>query len=138
LKLQHEGRRHRVNAGPHGASEQPLWDRIRHYMEGNAEGSTLRLTLGCLLAEKLGIELRRVGSGKRRTFADGESALSAWMGENAFDCWMETGEPWRVEAQLITSVPATESGPEQQSCVSSDVECDPNRSEAASGWTPIL
>jgi hypothetical protein len=29
-------------------------------MRGNAEGSTLRLTLGCLLSEQLGIELRRV------------------------------------------------------------------------------
>lgn len=30
-------------------------------------GSTLRLTLGCLLAEQLGIQLRRVGSGARVT-----------------------------------------------------------------------
>ena len=62
-------------------------------MQGNAEGSTLRLTLGCLLAKTLEIELRRVGSGKRRTFADSESALSAWMGENAFVCWIETSQP---------------------------------------------
>ena len=46
---------------------------------GNAYGSTLRLTLGCLLADQLGIELRRVGSGTRLTFGDGEQALSEWM-----------------------------------------------------------
>jgi hypothetical protein len=49
----------------------------------NAEGSTLRLTLGCLLADELGIELRRVGSGKRFTFSTGEKRLSEWMEANA-------------------------------------------------------
>jgi hypothetical protein len=86
------------------ASEQTLWHRIRYHMRGNAYGSTLRLTLGCLLAEPLGIELRRVASGKRRTFAEGEVKLSAWMEENAFVCWMQTREPWTIETQLITSV----------------------------------
>jgi hypothetical protein len=41
--------------------------RIQYHMRGNAEASTLRLTLGCLLAEELDIELRRVGHGKRLT-----------------------------------------------------------------------
>src|SRR5690349_422197 len=57
-------------------SRQRLRNRIRYHFRGNAWGSTLRLTLGCLLADSLGIELRRVGSGKRRTFADGERTLS--------------------------------------------------------------
>ncbi len=48
---------------------------MTHYA-GNAEGSTLRKTLGCLLADELGIELRRVGSGTRKTFVDGEHRLS--------------------------------------------------------------
>jgi hypothetical protein len=73
-------------------------------VRGNAYGSTLRLALGCLLADKLGIQLRRIGSGKRRTFADGEAKLSAWMGENAFVCWVETSQPWLLEAQVIGSV----------------------------------
>jgi len=41
-----------------------------HYA-GSAEGSTLRKTLGPLLAGQLGIQLRRVGPGRRKTFADG-------------------------------------------------------------------
>jgi hypothetical protein len=86
------------------ASEQTLCHRIRYHMRGNAYGSTLRLTLGCLLAESLGIELHRVGGGKRTTLAEGEAKLSAWMEENAFVCWMETREPWTVETQLITLV----------------------------------
>jgi hypothetical protein len=81
-------------------SSQTLFHRIRYHMQGNAEGSTLRLTLGCLL----GLELRRVGGGKRRTFADREADLSAWMAQNAAVCWIETQEPWVVETELLGSV----------------------------------
>ena len=70
-------------------------------MRGNAAVSTLRLTLGCLLSETLEIQLRRVGSGKRFTFADGEAKLSDWMGQNAFVTWAVTDEPWVAEADLI-------------------------------------
>jgi hypothetical protein len=44
------------------ASKQALSHRVRYHMRGNAEGSTLRLSFGCILADQLGIELRRVGS----------------------------------------------------------------------------
>jgi hypothetical protein len=50
------------------ASRQSLATRVRYHYTGNAEGSTLRKTLGCLLADELGIQLRRVGSGTRMTF----------------------------------------------------------------------
>lgn len=42
-------------------SAQTLWNRIRYHCRGNAYGSTLRLTLGCHLAGRLGVALRRVG-----------------------------------------------------------------------------
>ncbi|MFJ8030526.1 GIY-YIG nuclease family protein [Streptomyces sp. NPDC096032] len=62
---------------------------------GNAEGSTLRLSLGCLLD----LELRRVGSGKRLTFGQaGEAKLSQWMADNARVCWVEHDEPWTLES----------------------------------------
>lgn len=83
------------------ASERTLRHRLRYHMNGNAEGSTLRLTLGCLLRESLGTDLRRVGSGTRRTFADAEQRLSAWMEANALVCWVETSQPWLLEAELI-------------------------------------
>ena len=79
-----------------------MHERVRYHYGGNAEGSTLRLTLGCLLAEQLEIELRRVGSGTRRTFSHGEHKLSDWMGANAFVCWVEDAEPWDLEQQLIS------------------------------------
>lgn len=61
---------------------------VRQHYALNAYGSTLRLTLGCLLADRLGLVLRRVGSGTRLTFADGEARLSQWMADNAFVCWV--------------------------------------------------
>lgn len=82
-------------------SKSTLHQRVRYHYAGNAEGSTLRLTLGCLLSEALGIELRRVGSGTRRTFSEGERELSKWMSANAFVCWVEDTQPWALEEQLI-------------------------------------
>ncbi|MEU9833696.1 GIY-YIG nuclease family protein [Streptosporangium sp. NPDC048047] len=80
------------------ASRQNLRTRVRYHFRGNAEGSTLRLTLGCLL----GLELRRVGSGKRLTFGQaGEQELTAWMADNARVCWLPHPEPWLAESELI-------------------------------------
>ncbi len=42
------------------ASKQTLRKRVRDHYRGNASGSTLRPTLGVLLADELGIGLRRV------------------------------------------------------------------------------
>lgn len=82
-------------------SRQSLRTRIRYHYRGNAAGSTLRLTLGSLLSEELGIGLRRVGSGQRLTFSAGEAVLSEWMGRHARVCWVETTTPWLLETQLI-------------------------------------
>jgi hypothetical protein len=79
------------------SSTQTLRHRIRYHFRGNAEGSTLRLTLGCLL----GLELRRVGSGRRMTFGQKEAELSAWMAENARVCWHVCATPWTVESTAI-------------------------------------
>jgi len=85
-------------------SKQNLRGRIRYHYTGNAEGSTLRKTLGCLLAEELGIRLRRVGSGNRMTFVEGEQALSAWMAENAYVSWVVHDRPWELEDELIATL----------------------------------
>lgn len=82
-------------------SKATLRSRLRAHYDDNAEGSTLRLTLGCLLAQSLALELRRLGSGKRRTFANGEHRLSRWMHDNAFVCWVAEPKPWILEADLI-------------------------------------
>ena len=64
----------------------------------------MRKTLGCLLADELGIRLRRVGSGNRMTFIEGEQALSAWMAENAYVSWIVRDRPWELEDELITAL----------------------------------
>ena len=85
-------------------SRQTMRDRVRYHYRGNAEGSTLRLTLGVLLAEPLGLQLRRVGSGRRMTFSDGERVLSEWMAEHARVSVVEHPEPWLLEEHLIASL----------------------------------
>lgn len=47
-------------------SRKSLRTRVKYHFRGNAAGSTLRLTLGSLLADELGISLRRVGSAGTR------------------------------------------------------------------------
>jgi len=100
------------SSGPPPASgERPstpdLRKRIRYHFGGgsaDAEGSTLRKTLGVLLADELGIELRRVGSGARRTFAGGEPALTQWMAEHVVVSWIVRNEPWHFERRLIAAL----------------------------------
>lgn len=85
-------------------SRQTLRTRVRYHYRGNAYGSTLRLTLGSLLAVELGIQLRRVGSGTRLTFSSGEATLSDWMDRHAKVCWLQTAAPWLLEHDLIQRV----------------------------------
>ena len=83
-------------------SKTNLYQRVRYHLMGNAEGSTLRLTLGCLLGERLNVQLRRVGSGTTMTFTNpGEQRLDAWMADHARVAWVETAEPWVLENALI-------------------------------------
>jgi hypothetical protein len=96
---------------PPASGKRPVSEDLRkrigyHYggSGGTAEGSTLRKSLGVLLAKELGIELRRIGSGERRTFAGGEAVLSQWMAENALVSWVVRPEPWLFESELIAAL----------------------------------
>ena len=76
-------------------SRQNLRKRITNHYRGNAEGSTLRRSLGVLLTRQSDFPLRRVGSGNRLTFTHlGEQWLDGWMEKNAFVCWVEHPTPW--------------------------------------------
>lgn len=84
------------------ASQENLKKRLTYHFRGNAEGSTLRLSLGVLLAGISDFPLRRVGSGTRMTFTHlGEQWLDAWLAQNAFVCWVEHDQPWKLEERLI-------------------------------------
>jgi GIY-YIG catalytic domain len=88
-------------------SRETLRSRIRYHYRGNAEGSTLRLTLGCLLKDEIGTVLRRVGSGNRMTFGPNEKRLTEWLAKKAVVGWLEIAEPWVLEGHIIatTSLP---------------------------------
>jgi hypothetical protein len=91
-------------ANGRASSRSTLRQRIRTHYAGNAEGSTLRRTLGCLLGPRLGFQLRRVGSGTRYTFTNpGEQILDQWMAQHAFVTWIEIERPWALEAQILSS-----------------------------------
>ena len=86
-------------------SKQNLRKRITNHYRGNAEGSTLRRSLGILLATESDFPLRRVGSGNRMTFTHlGEQWLDRWMEENAFVSWTEHATPWKLEDELLQTL----------------------------------
>jgi len=86
-------------------SRANLRTRIKTHYSGNAEGSTLRRTLGVLLSAESTYPLRRVGSGKRMTFThSGEQWLDEWMANHTKVHWVPHSEPWLLEEHLISSI----------------------------------
>lgn len=83
-------------------SHTTLRSRIKQHLSRNASASTLRLTLGCLLREQLGIHLIQVG--RRLHFGRGESVLNDWLDANARACWAEHATPWKAEADVIAAL----------------------------------
>ena len=78
---------------------QSLRSRIRIHYAGNAEGSTLRRSLGVLLRTKL--KLQADLTRRSKSFGEGEARLSDWMERNAYVSWIEYPEPWAIEKQVI-------------------------------------
>jgi len=86
-------------------SKQNLRKRITNHYRGNAEGSTLRRSLGVLLTRESDFSLRRVGSGTRMTFTHlGEQWLDDWMEANAFVCWVQHSAPWELEEEILSGL----------------------------------
>src|SRR5690554_2858813 len=83
-------------------SKGTLRRRINNHMKGNASTSTLRLSLGCLLSESLGIELSQVK--KKFNFLLDESKLSDWLEKNVKVTWVTHNEPWMIEEDVIFSL----------------------------------
>lgn len=84
------------------ASKSLLRPRLVRHATGDASRSTLRLTLGVLLADELGLTL---GIHKERVNwgPDGEAKLSRWMSEHARVAWAVHSEPWTVENELLAT-----------------------------------
>lgn len=91
-----------VNGRP--PSRSHVHQRLRTHFGGNAAGSTLRLTLGCLLEAETGTILRRVGTTGRLTFTNpGEQLLDAWLHMHARVAWATHPAPWEPEERLLVS-----------------------------------
>ncbi len=86
-------------------SSNNLRKRIRKHFNGDASGSTLRKSLGCLLSSQLGLTLRPTGKKGRLTYGeDGEATLSKWIQDNALVGWVCHSEPWSVECEIIQEI----------------------------------
>lgn len=83
-------------------SKNNIRQRLRGHMNGNAYGSTLRLSLGCLLSSELDITLSK--HGKSIHFGDGENKLSEWINNNAVVVFQVCDEPWKVEDEAIRTL----------------------------------
>ena len=93
-------------------SKRTIYDRLLDdHLTGNAEGSTVRKTVGILLADKTGYPLRCLASVKspnkakdkqRQTLTNiGEQTLDRWMNVNLGIVWKTLAEPWQLEDRLL-------------------------------------
>lgn len=85
-------------------SKGSLRSRIKGHLLGNAASSTLRLSLGSLLAAELDLRPSLFGSRRRVTFGEDEKRLDVWLEANAFVTWIEQCNPWKFEPQLIERI----------------------------------
>jgi len=83
-------------------STSNLRKRLGNHLTGNARGSTLRLSLGSLLSEQLG--LTAVPASGKVSFGTTEAILSKWMDDHARVTWLETPDPWAIEAEVVRTL----------------------------------
>lgn len=76
-----------------------LRKRLRTHLSGSARKSTLRLSLGSLLSDQLG--LSAVPASGKVHFGQTEALLSSWLDEHARIAWVERARPWEVEAEVV-------------------------------------
>lgn len=84
------------------ASAGTLRKRLVQHVYGNASQSTLRRTLGVLLAERLDLTLA-LHNERAHYGADGEARITRWMQENARVAWAVDPAPWVIEHELLAS-----------------------------------
>lgn len=77
-----------------------LRSRLRTHVRGDASRSTLRLTLGALLAENLDLE-PSIARGRLTWGREGELKLTRWIEQHARISWVLHEQPWTVEDDLL-------------------------------------
>lgn len=86
------------------SSKSQLRARLASHAKKDASRSTLRLTLGLLLSDELGL-VAGTHRGRVNWGPVGEQALTAWMQQHAQISWVVDDAPWIVEGELLESVP---------------------------------
>lgn len=81
------------------ASTGNIRSRLRSHAKRDASWSTLRLSLGILLADDLDLTLA-LDQG-RIHWGTGEAALTKWMQKHARVSWVRDPAPWDVEEELL-------------------------------------
>lgn len=81
-------------------SGSQLRSRLPAHAKKDASRSTLRLTLGVLLAEELDLALG-IHKGRLNWGEDGEDRLTRWINTHARVAWTEDETPWVVEDELL-------------------------------------
>jgi len=91
-----------------GTSSRALWKRLQEHVGHDSSKSTVRRSIGCLLAEELHLQfvVSRITRGTCCHFGlgAGEGCLSAWMEENARVSWIQHHEPFLLEDYLIKTL----------------------------------
>jgi hypothetical protein len=98
-------------------SKASLVKRLRNHVKADASRSTLRTSLGCLLAETLNLQLEVTRINRRNGTSSvkhhygfdlkvlstelNEERLSTWMENHARVCWIYHDRPWEMENSLI-------------------------------------
>ena len=86
---------------PNRTSLEP---RIRYHATGSADASALRLTLGCVLADVLGLHLYKRPEDERFTWGAGEDRLSNWIQTHMRVSWIVHSRPWEVSDMAFRSL----------------------------------
>jgi uncharacterized protein YaaW (UPF0174 family) len=81
-----------------GITGKSLFNRIwKCHMSGSACVSAFRLSLGCLLSQRLGISPSRLGEKDLWFGRAGEQSLTTWLWKHARVAWCEDEDPHEVE-----------------------------------------
>ena len=89
-----------------GASVDPLSRRVLEHLDGNTNGSSLRMTVGALMRPELGLE--PVTTPRRNYFdfgSDGEARLTDWMLAHTRVATAASAQPYVDERELLTTIP---------------------------------
>lgn len=81
-------------------SASTLRPRLVKHATGDASRSTLRLTLGILLADRLDLVLSS-NSNRLNFGSTGETHLTTWLSEHARVAWVEDSQPWCIEDEML-------------------------------------